>query len=64
MFEPIRKSHADQAQNARQTEHLPVTAGDTPEYRAPQLLQVGTLSALQGRNYYDDRDAGNSYFYI
>lgn len=33
-------------------------------YQKPQLRQVGTLGAMQGRNYYSDRDLGNTCYYV
>ena len=52
---------AQQAQApGREAEEKTTLAG----YRAPQLRQVGSLELMQGRNYYSDKDAGNSNYYI
>jgi hypothetical protein len=35
-----------------------------PGYRTPELHEIGDLELMQGRNYYRDKDAGNSNYYI
>ncbi len=37
--------------------------GKAGAYHAPEMVQVGTLKQVRGRNYYRDKDAGNDNYY-